>query len=298
MRPVGTSALRCGQATLICSALLVFLGILDANAGTTRTQKSSEFSVPLQPFTLDPSEVHHAAPVAAKEPRIVRATAVTPLKVAYVTRRAVRVTPSRGESVEDQTEESAHPIRVAYQVPPAARPAEPQPELTGDDDGEQDLGPEQDDEPTLNESRGDRPTVPGNRALLRNGIAYAPERAPQSVKEAIWAVNSLRLKPYVWGGGHRSFYDRGYDCSGSVSFALHQAGLLSAPLPSDDFVRYGRWGRGRWITVYSRPGHTFAIIAGLRLDTTDLGTGEAVGPRWYVTGRNTRNFVARHPSGF
>ncbi len=76
------------------------------------------------------------------------------------------------------------------------------------------------------------------------------------------------------------------------------AGLLAAPLPSSDLMRYGERGRGRWITIYSRRGHTFAVIAGLRFDTTDLGRGGDVGPRWYVDGRNTRGFVARHPAGF
>lgn len=140
--------------------------------------------------------------------------------------------------------------------------------------------------------------VEGKRAVLRNGIAYAPSRAPQNVKNAIWAANTLRRKPYVWGGGHGSFYDHGYDCSGSVSYALHGAGVLAAPLPSSDLMRFGERGRGRWITVYSRPGHTFAIIAGLRFDTTDLGRGGDVGPRWYMDGRDTRGFVARHPAGF
>ena len=163
-----------------------------------------------------------------------------------------------------------------------------------------DYDQEQDNEEEANpqiERRGDRPTVAGNRAVLRNGIAYAPSRAPQNVKNAIWAANTLRRKPYVWGGGHGSFYDYGYDCSGSVSFALHGAGLLAAPLPSSDLMRYGERGRGRWITIYSRPGHTFAVIAGLRLDTTDLGRGGDVGPRWYVDGRDTRSYVARHPAG-
>jgi hypothetical protein len=131
---------------------------------------------------------------------------------------------------------------------------------------------------------------------VRNGIAYAPARAPQSVKSAIWAANTIRRKPYIWGGGHGSFYDRGYDCSGSVSYALHGAGLLAAPLPSSDLMRYGERGRGRWITIYSRPGHTFAVIAGLRLDTTDLGHGGDVGPRWYADGRDTGSYVARHPA--
>lgn len=111
-------------------------------------------------------------------------------------------------------------------------------------------------------------------------------------------INALRRKPYVWGGGHGSFYDHGYDCSGSVSYALHSAGVLAAPLPSSDLMRYGERGPGRWITVYSRSGHTFAVIAGLRFDTTDLGRGGDVGPRWYVDGRDTRGFVARHPAGF
>jgi hypothetical protein len=132
---------------------------------------------------------------------------------------------------------------------------------------------------------------------LRNGIAYAPSRAPAHVKQAIWAVNTLRGKPYVWGGGHRSFNDYGYDCSGAVSFALHHAGLLDMPLPSSDFVLYGDRGRGRWITIYARNGHTFAVIAGLRLDTTDMRDGGDVGPRWYTTGRDARSFDVRHPAG-
>jgi hypothetical protein len=162
---------------------------------------------------------------------------------------------------------------------------------------DQDQDQEQDRESGRIEQRGDRPMVSGNRAVLRSGVAYAPSRAPQSVKNAIWAANSLRRKPYVWGGGHGSFNDRGYDCSGTVSFALHGAGVLNSPIPSSDLMRFGERGRGRWMTVYSRPGHTFAVIAGLRLDTTDLGRGGDVGPRWYAYERNTGGYVARHPAG-
>ena len=143
---------------------------------------------------------------------------------------------------------------------------------------------------------GSQPVVPGNRAVLRNGIAYAPANAPDSVKHAIWAVNSIRNRPYVWGGGHGSFHDYGYDCSGTVSFALHYAGMLGQPLPSSDFLRYGERGRGRWVTIYSRHGHVFAMIAGLRLDTTDFRYGGDVGPRWYADGRDTGSYVARHPA--
>lgn len=143
----------------------------------------------------------------------------------------------------------------------------------------------------------DHPTVAGNRAILRHGVAYAPADAPANVKSAIWAVNTIRSKPYHWGGGHGSFNDSGYDCSGTVSFALYHAGVLNQPLPSSDFLGFGQRGRGRWITIYSRHGHTFATIAGLRLDTTDLRTGNDVGPRWHIDGRDTWGFQARHPVG-
>ncbi len=161
--------------------------------------------------------------------------------------------------------------------------------------------PEPEEEPAPQqqqvESSGPQPTVSGSRAVLRRGVAYAPSSAPASVKRAIWAVNAIRRKPYKWGGGHGSFSDSGYDCSGSVSFALHHAGVLNSPLPSSDFLRYGERGRGRWVTIYARHGHTFAVIAGLRLDTTDFYRGGDVGPRWYADGRDTWGFSARHPVG-
>lgn len=146
-------------------------------------------------------------------------------------------------------------------------------------------------------SGGSRPIVQGKRAVLKNGIAYAPASAPDSVKSAIWAANQIRHKPYVWGGGHGSFNDSGYDCSGTVSYALHHAGALGSPAASSDLLRFGESGRGRWITVYARRGHTFAMIAGLRLDTTDFRVGGDVGPRWHTDGRDTRGFSARHPVG-
>ena len=175
-------------------------------------------------------------------------------------------------------------MQVAYYAPPTTFSRAPH-----DHDEDRDAAPEI--------SNGSQPTVSGNHAVLRNGVAYAPSNAPANVKAAIWAVNSIRHKPYHWGGGHGSFYDSGYDCSGAVSFALHSAGVLTQPLPSSDFLRYGERGRGRWITVYSRHGHAFAMIAGLRLDTTDFRYGGDVGPRWYTEGRETWGFDARHPAG-
>lgn len=138
-----------------------------------------------------------------------------------------------------------------------------------------------------------RPTVPGKVAVLRDGVAYAPADAPLAVKRAIWAANKIQRKPYIYGGGHKSFRARGYDCSGTVSFALNGGGLLKRPLDSTAFMRWGKRGRGRWITVYTNPSHAFVVIAGLRLDTS--GPGES-GPRWRETPRSTRGFVARHPA--
>src|SRR6266404_2782720 len=140
--------------------------------------------------------------------------------------------------------------------------------------------------------------VSGKVARLRRGQAAAPKKAPVAVKRAIWATNQLRSKPYRYGGGHKSFDDRGYDCSGTVSYALGAAGLISSPLSSTEFRSYGERGRGKWITVYAREGHTFAVIAGLRLDTTpyDRYTGKWA-PRWQTTDRPPRGFEARHPVG-
>ncbi len=147
----------------------------------------------------------------------------------------------------------------------------------------------------------DGPVVPGNRAQLRGGVAMAPAQAPLPVKRAIWAANGLRNKPYRYGGGHRSFKDSGYDCSGTVSFALGAAGLVPSPMSSSDFKKFGKRGEGKWITVYARNGHTFAVIAGLRLDTTAWNTmrrDRTWAPRWQATSRTPRGFVARHPAGF
>jgi cell wall-associated NlpC family hydrolase len=140
-----------------------------------------------------------------------------------------------------------------------------------------------------------RPTVPGERAVFRDGIAYAPAAAPVEVQEAVWAANDLLGKPYVYGGGHKSFRSAGYDCSGTVSYALNGAGLLDSPLDSTSFMSWGDAGKGTWITVYTNPGHAFVVIAGLRLDTS--GPGES-GPRWRPGKYTTRGFKSRHPENF
>jgi cell wall-associated NlpC family hydrolase len=144
-----------------------------------------------------------------------------------------------------------------------------------------------------------QPTVPGVVAQAINGVAYAPDQAPDAVKQAIWAANQIVGLPYRLGGGHKlGFADHAYDCSGTVSFAMHGAGLLAAPRDSSSFMRYGVAGKGQWITVYTNPGHAFAVIAGLRLDTSAAGDPSgASGPRWRPNLRSTRGYRARHPLG-
>lgn len=137
-----------------------------------------------------------------------------------------------------------------------------------------------------------RPTVPGVRAVFRDGLAYAPAAAPIEVQEAVWAANDLLDKPYLYGGGHQSFQSTGYDCSGTVSYALNGAGVLDLPLDSTGFMSWGEAGKGAWITIYTNPGHAFVVIAGLRLDTS--GPGEK-GPRWRPGRYSTRGYTVRHP---
>jgi hypothetical protein len=152
-------------------------------------------------------------------------------------------------------------------------------------------------------------TVPGAVAqLLPDGSAAAPADAPPQVQLAIFAANKIQAMPYVYGGGHGDFEDDGYDCSGTVSYALHGAGLLDTPLDSGSFMKWGEAGPGLWITVFTNPGHAYAVIAGLRLDTSAASVTRSDtrkfkkalerGPRWRPTQRSSSGFKKRHPLGF
>jgi hypothetical protein len=144
-----------------------------------------------------------------------------------------------------------------------------------------------------------QPTVPGAVAQVVDGVAYAPQGAPLVVQQAIWAANKIIGLPYRYGGGHRlGFQDTAYDCSGTVSFALHGADLVKTPLDSSDFMRWGTRGQGQWITVWTNPGHAYMTIAGIRLDTSAAGDPTGLkGPRWRPLLRPSRGFRARHPLG-
>jgi cell wall-associated NlpC family hydrolase len=143
------------------------------------------------------------------------------------------------------------------------------------------------------------PTVEGAVAQIVDGIAYAPTLAPLAVQQAIWSANQIVGKPYRLGGGHnRTFKSAGYDCSGTVSFALHGGGLLRRARDSSSFMRYGAAGTGQWITIYTNPGHAYMTIAGIRLDTSTADDPSGLrGPRWRPVRRLNKGYRVRHPVG-
>ncbi len=136
----------------------------------------------------------------------------------------------------------------------------------------------------------------GSTSILLTGIALPPPDAPQVVKDVVNNANTIVGRPYVWGGGHGSFYSNSYDCSGAVSFALFGGGMIPRPLTSSELEGWGAPGPGKWITVYANGGHTFAEIAGLRWDT--VGDENGTGPRWHLASTDTSGFVVRHPPGY
>lgn len=181
---------------------------------------------------------------------------------------------------------------VAGRIGGVSPPAEPAPEAGGADPT-----------PTRPASKGrvtSRSPVATKDAVhgataLSNGIALPPLEAPEAVMAIIQAGNSIARSPYKWGGGHGRWVDTGYDCSGSVSYALAAAGLLAGPLDSGRLMRWGRPGRGKWVTIFASRGHVFMEVAGLRFDTSGA---RVTGSRWQNALRpGGGGFVARHPPG-
>jgi hypothetical protein len=141
----------------------------------------------------------------------------------------------------------------------------------------------------------------GVATLMPDGSAVPPTGAPRAVRKAINAGNKIRFRPYLFGGGHRRWKAKGYDCSGAVSYVLHAARLLKKrPLASGPLARlWGQPGIGQWITVYANKGHAYAVIAGLRWDTSAVGESltSGSGPRWRSTARSSVGYTAKHPAG-
>jgi cell wall-associated NlpC family hydrolase len=145
------------------------------------------------------------------------------------------------------------------------------------------------------------PTAPttapatGEKATIApDGTAVAPASAPATVKAIIAAGNEIHDLPYKYGGGHGSWDDTGYDCSGSMSYALHGAGLLDRPLDSTGFMSWGKAGKGAWVTTYANSSHSYMIVAGLRFDTSGRAEDDS---RWHTEMRSSSGYTVRHPSG-
>jgi cell wall-associated NlpC family hydrolase len=208
-----------------------------------------------------------------------------------------------GKKPESRSEAKLPPLPKKLR----ARVVQPKAGATGaegaepeDDPGLDDPGPK----PTRAASQGGRKAsgvlagVDGSSTTrataLSNGVALPPLEAPEAVRQIIEAGNSIARTPYKWGGGHGKWTDTGYDCSGSVSFALAAAGLLESPLASGPLMSWGEAGKGKWVTIYSNPGHVYLVVAGVRFDTS---APRETGSRWTNTMRSNAGFVARHPPG-
>jgi len=135
-------------------------------------------------------------------------------------------------------------------------------------------------------------TLKRSGATLAGGGSTTSSGTPSAVSGVIAAANQIASTPYVFGGGHGSFTSSGYDCSGSVSYALHGGGLLSSPEDSSALMSYGAPGPGKYITIYSNPGHAYMVVDGRRYDTSGANPS-----RWQANDRSSAGFVARHPNG-
>lgn len=140
------------------------------------------------------------------------------------------------------------------------------------------------------------PQQPTEKAVMAaDGVtAVAPPSAPEQVKAIIAAGNEIATKPYRYGGGHGRWKDSGYDCSGSMSYAFHGAGMLDTALDSTGFMSFGKPGKGRWVTTYAHGGHSYMVVAGLRFDTSGLSQD---GTRWHTSRRSASGYTVRHPAG-
>lgn len=196
-------------------------------------------------------------------------------------RRDGRLTPEEAPTLRTKADEAVAERRSlqaeaeAPQEDPAADPTAGDPYPTGGSSPTDPIG------------------VTGAKAVVNpDGTATAPASAPQEVKDIIAAGNEIADKPYKYGGGHGKWKDSGYDCSGSVSYALHGAGLLDSSMPSGGFTSWGDAGRGEWVTIYAHGGHMYMVVAGIRFDTSG-----AKPSRWQTKMRSPSGFTARHPAG-
>lgn len=267
---------------LLCSLIVSMVGAAAALANGSGGVAAVEPPTSKPPTTVP--TVH--APVTAKTSKI---TYKGPIYEKTATGEVVPYVPSTPASVTTGTAASATGGSVATSTESAAGT------LATTIPGELTVG----DGMTSATGPTPRPEllVPGTTARFVDGLAAAPEGAPAVIQDIIWAGNELIGLPYIYGGGHGSFTSPGYDCSGTVSFALHGADLLASPEDSSEFEALGSGGLGRWVTIFANGGHAYMTVAGLRLDTSPAeDPANLEGPRWRPLRQTNAGFVVRHPT--
>jgi cell wall-associated NlpC family hydrolase len=251
---------------------LTFLAVAAAPALATTTGGAAAGSITAPAATTAPATAPaiHLSPITAKSRRL---TYKGPLYQRTPTGEVVPYAPTApGAQLTSATGGSTATTASAPAATPVSTPtaATPQPQLL----------------------------VPGLLARYVNGYAAAPMSAPESVQKVIWTANEIIGLPYIYGGGHASFVSPGYDCSGTVSYALHGGSFLTTPMDSSEFMKWGSHGAGRWIAVFGNSGHAYMDVAGLRLDTSAADDPTAQqGPRWRPLRTENGGYTVRHPLG-
>lgn len=249
-------------STFVGSLAILAVATTPTLAATTGGAAATPSTAP----TAAPAPVIHLSPITAKSRRL---TYKGPVYQKTATGEVVPYVPA-APAAQLTSATGGSPVGSAADAATTTSSATPQPELL----------------------------VPGSLARYVNGYAAAPMSAPASVQQVIWTANEIIGLPYIFGGGHASFDSPGYDCSGTVSFALHGGLLLATPEDSSEFMRWGSHGAGRWIAVFGNSGHAYMDVAGLRLDTSaaDDPTDQQ-GPRWRPLRTDNGGFTVRHPLG-
>ncbi len=271
-------------AVMLCSLIVSMIGAATALANGNGGVTAAEPTV-VKPTTTVPT-VH--APVTAKNSKMAYKGPVyektTTGEVVPFTPPTSTTTGTAASSTTVSTGGSVAVVGESTEALPTTIPSE----LTVGEGMTSEKGPTQ--RPEL--------LVPGTTARFVDGLAAAPEGAPAAIQEIIWAGNEVIGLPYIYGGGHGSFISPGYDCSGTVSFALHGAALLASPEDSSEFEGWGASGDGRWVTIFANGGHAYMTVAGLRLDTSPAeDPSNLEGPRWRPLRQTNAGFVVRHPLG-
>lgn len=280
MRGRSLSVILCSLSIAAVNAIAASAALAGGTGGASAaepapatTTKPAAPAIHLDPITAKTPDIAYKGPVYEKTATGEVVPYVAPAKASATTGTAASATGGSAAAPSEPTTE------LATTIPSELTTGDGMTSATG---------------PTL------RPEllVPGTTARFVDGLAAAPMGVPAVIQEIIWAGNELIGLPYIYGGGHASFVSPGYDCSGTVSFALHGGNLLTVPEDSSEFEKWGSHGAGRWVAIFANAGHAYMTVAGLRLDTSPAeDPSNLEGPRWRPLRQTNAGFVVRHPLG-